>query len=79
MRPALALAILVGSGCLTPRSTVLAQTAAPTTTPAARSGADMEDASAVRGGFIIPLLALLAVIAGILVLIDDGGDAPVSP
>lgn len=59
---------------------VLAQTAAaPASDPAVRSGADMEDANSVRGGFIIPLLALLAVIAGILALVSDGGDDPVSP
>jgi cytochrome c oxidase assembly factor CtaG len=31
------------------------------------------------GGFIIPLLALAAIIAGILVVIDNNNDKPVSP
>lgn len=63
---------------------VLAQTApasSSVTTEAARSGADMTDASEQRrrGGFIIPLLALVAVILGILAAINDGGERPTSP
>ena len=63
---------------------VLAQTAtsassSPAVTASARSGAAMDDASAVRGGFIIPLLAILAVIAGLLAAFNDGDDRPVSP
>lgn len=44
----------------------------------ARAGAAQQDANEMGGGFIIPLLALGAVILGILVLIDDEEDA-VSP
>ncbi|WP_162806554.1 hypothetical protein [Sphingosinicella terrae] len=62
---------------------VLAQTAAASSSPAvtesARSGAATDDASALNGGFLIPLLAILAVIAGIYVAVDGGGDRPVSP
>lgn len=61
---------------------VLAQTAAassPVTSEAARSGADMEDANELRGGVIIPLLALVAVILGILAAVNDGGERPTSP
>jgi hypothetical protein len=60
---------------------VLAQTAAPASTaPVARSGADMADASELRGGWFIPLLAALAVLAGIWAAVDSGGgDRPVSP
>jgi len=63
---------------------VLAQTAtsassSPAVAQSARSGAAMDDASAVRGGFLIPLLAILAVIAGLLAAFSDGGDRPVSP
>ena len=61
---------------------VLAQTAtSASSSPAAsaRSGAAMDDASAIRGGFIIPLLALIAVILGLLAAFNDGGDRPVSP
>ncbi|HEV2866490.1 MAG TPA: hypothetical protein VGX37_08235 [Allosphingosinicella sp.] len=62
---------------------VMAQTAtaasasAPTT--AARSGADMENASELRGGAFIALLAVLAIILGILCLIQNDDDNPVSP
>jgi hypothetical protein len=33
----------------------------------------------LRGGFIVPLLAIVAVILGILALSDDGDDLPHSP
>ena len=56
----------------------LAQSNAPVTA-AARSGADMEDASELRGGFLIPLIALIAIILGILAATSDGGDRPRSP
>jgi hypothetical protein len=55
---------------------VAAQTQAA---PVQRSGASMEDANELRGGFIIPLLAIVAVILGILAATDDGGDPPTSP
>lgn len=59
---------------------VLAQTASSLPqTESARSGAEMEDANAVRGGFLIPLLAIIAIILGILAAISDGGEDPVSP
>ena len=59
---------------------VLAQTA-PSAAPlsvAERSGAATDDANELRGGFIIPLLAVLAVILG-LVVAFGGGDDPTSP
>jgi len=59
---------------------VLAQTAtAASTAPAARSGADMQDANELRGGAFIALLAIIAIIIGILCAMQDGGDRPVSP
>jgi len=63
---------------------VLAQTArttasAPVATESARSGAAMDDASELRGGWFIPLLAILAIIAGILAAVSDGGERPTSP
>jgi hypothetical protein len=62
---------------------VLAQTATsaskPVVTEAARSGAAMDDANAVRGGFIIPALAVIAIILGLLAAFNDGGDRPTSP
>jgi hypothetical protein len=45
----------------------------------ARSGAEMEDASELRGGFIIPLIALIAIILGILAATNSDGDPPTSP
>jgi hypothetical protein len=58
---------------------VLAQTAAAPATAEARSGADMDDANAVRGGFLIPLIAIIAIILGILAATSDGGERPESP
>ena len=62
---------------------VLAQSATPSSSPAvaesARSGAEMDDANAVRGGFLIPLIAIIAIILGILAATSDGGERPESP
>lgn len=44
----------------------------------ARAGATVENGNELGGGFIIPLLALAAIIAGILVVLDDD-DLPESP
>ena len=59
---------------------VLAQSApsAAALSVAERSGATTEDANELRGGFIIPLLAVLAVIAG-LIIAFGGDDEPESP
>ena len=53
---------------------VVAQAAAP-----ARTGAEVGDAENLRGGFIIPLIALVAVILGILAATGDDDDPPTSP
>ena len=37
------------------------------------------DGENLSGGFIIPLIAVIAVILGILAITDDGGDRPTSP
>ena len=60
---------------------VLAQTApsAAALSVAERSGATTSDESELRGGFIIPLLAITAVILGLLVAFSGGDDAPTSP
>jgi len=63
----------------------LAQTAAPAsklsvaTAHSARAGANATDANELAGGWVIPLLAVLAAIAGIIALASDGGDRPSSP
>ena len=60
---------------------VLAQTA-PSAAPlsvAERSGATTSDANELRGGFLIPLLAILAVIAGVIVAVSGHNDNPTSP
>src|SRR5688500_565421 len=43
-----------------------------------RSGAEVEGEN-LRGGFIIPLIAIIAIILGILAATSGGGDAPTSP
>lgn len=54
--------------------------ASSTSLPSAqtRAGASVEEGSELGGGFIIPLLALAAIVAGILVVIDND-DEPESP
>ncbi len=47
--------------------------------PVQRSGATMEDANELRGGFIIPLIAIIAIILGILAATGGDGDPPTSP
>ena len=60
-------------------SGALAQSAAPLSLRGAelRAGAAMEDVSDIRGGFILPTLAVLAIIALVYVLTKDGD--PASP
>ena len=50
-----------------------AQSAVP-----ARTATEVEGES-LRGGFIIPLIAVIAIILGILALTSDGEDRPSSP
>ena len=59
---------------------VLAQTAssAGSLSVAERSGAATSDANELRGGFIIPLIAIIAIIHGILAA-TSGSDGPESP
>ena len=47
--------------------------------PVERSGAEMEDANELRGGFIIPLIAIVAIILGILAATGGDNDGPTSP
>ena len=63
---------------------VLAQTANPASSlsvaaAADRAGAEMEDANAVRGGWLIPAIAIVAIILGVLALSGGNGDRPTSP
>jgi hypothetical protein len=58
---------------------VLAQSSAAPLTVAARSGADTGEASELRGGFLIPAIAIIAIILGILAATNNGGDPPHSP
>ena len=59
---------------------VLAQSAAPLSVAqsVARSGATTEDESELRGGYIIPAIIIIAVIAGVI-LLTGGNDNPSSP
>ncbi len=72
-------AVLAVSMASTPVLAQTAQTSAASLSVAARSGADMSgEASDLRGGFIIPLVAVVAIILGILAA-TGGGDRPSSP
>jgi len=56
---------------------VVAQ-AAPEAAPA-REGAPVADAENLRGGFIIPLIAIVAIILGVLAATGGDDDLPHSP
>lgn len=59
---------------------VLAAASPASSLSVARAGATMSEESELgTGGFLIPLLALAAIIAGILVVIDDNDEEPESP
>jgi hypothetical protein len=58
---------------------VLAQTSAAPLSVAARSGATTGDANELRGGFIIPVIAVVAIILGILAATGGHNDRPHSP
>ena len=68
-------AMLAASMAATP---VLAQSAAPLSV-VARSGAEVSDTNEMRGGFIIPVIAVVAIILGILAATGGSGDRPHSP
>ena len=74
MKTKQALAALVATSLV--GAPIAAQAAAA---EAARIGSPVEDAENMRGGWLIPALAIIAVILGIIVLIDDGNDLPSSP
>lgn len=75
-RPILAVAAAISMISMT--SGALAQSAAPLSlAPNVRAGADTEEASFYRGGFIIPLVLVLGLGALIYVLTKDGD--PESP
>ena len=72
-------AVLAVSMASTPVLAQSAQTSAAPLSVAARSGADISgEASDMRGGFLIPLIAVVAVILGILAAVG-GSDRPSSP
>ncbi len=60
---------------------VLAQSASSiSTAQTTRAAATTEDANELRGGWFVPLAAVIAIILGLLVLLnDDGDDRPTSP
>jgi hypothetical protein len=68
-------AMLAASMVATP---VLAQSAAPLSI-AARDGAEVSSPNEMRGGWIIPLVAVVAIILGILAATGGSGDRPHSP
>jgi hypothetical protein len=70
-------AVLALSMASTP---VLAQSAASLSVASQSTAVTSEaDSSELRGGFIIPAIAVVAIILGILALTSDGGERPHSP
>lgn len=66
-------AVLAASLVATP---VVAQAAAA---DGARTGSPVGEGEEISGGWFLPALAIIAVILGLVVLIDDGEDLPTSP
>jgi hypothetical protein len=71
-------AVLAVSMASTPVLAQSASSAAPLSV-AARSDATTAGASELRGGFIIPAIAIIAIILGILALTGGHGSRPHSP
>jgi hypothetical protein len=73
-------AIVAAIGISMTSAPVLAQSAAPLSVAhsAARAGATTQDESELRGGYIIPALIIIAIIAGVI-LLTGGDDGPSSP
>ena len=67
-------AMLAASMISTP---VLAQSAAPAATVPA--GESIESASEMRGGFLIPAIAIIAILLGILAAVGGDDERPTSP
>lgn len=79
LKKASLVAMLAVSMASTP---VLAQTATSASSLSAsqaRSGAELSGESEVRGGFLIPAIAIIAVILGILAAVGGDNDRPTSP
>ena len=57
-------------------STMAAAQAAPEVAPASET---VEEGSELRGGWIIPLIAIIAIILGILAATHDDDDPPKTP
>ena len=71
-----ALIAATASVALMTAPTVAAAQAAPEVAPASET---VEDGSELRGGFIIPLIAIVAIILGILAALHEDEDPPHSP
>ncbi len=78
LRKASLAAVLAASMASTPVLAQVAETSLPVA-QSARSGAEMTDANELRGGFVVPLIAIIAIILGILAATNGGGDRPHSP
>jgi hypothetical protein len=69
-----ALAALIATSMVT--APVVAQAAAAQD---ARIASPVDDAENLRGGFVIPLIAVIAILLGILAATSGGDDLPHSP
>lgn len=56
-----------------------APTIAAAQTAPVEPASESVEGSELRGGFIIPLIAIIAIILGILAATQDSGDRPTSP
>jgi len=76
------LAALAALSMMTASSAAVAQSAASLSlaeAPAARAGAELQDANDIRGGFILPAIAIIAIIVAVILLTGGGDGEPASP
>lgn len=78
-RKATLAAMLAASMVSTPVFAQTATAASSLSVAQARTGASMDESSEMRGGWIIPLLAILAVIGGVIAAVGNNNDGPTSP
>lgn len=78
-KKATVVALLAASMSSAPVMAQTASSASSLSIASARAGESTESASELRGGWIIPVIAVVAVLLGILAAVGGDNDPPTSP